>query len=273
MRKAHVSDTSRVNLAAAWGLLALLVGAPPTAAAPAHGAGAAVRVQPQPRTDPPAPPPGPTVILAAHPDDETLGCGGLIARRSHEGRRVVVVVITDGRALLKRFGIDRDPSPAEVAQMRKEETRRAVDILSAGRAEILYLDIENERLVAEQADATRWVAALLGDLAPAELYVPSAFEGHAEHVAANQIARAACASTGACGSLFEYIVSLRRNVSMDTVPRRRVAVDVSAYRDLERQALAQFRSHLDVISPRLPAPLTPDYDRYLTDEEPFLVDR
>jgi LmbE family N-acetylglucosaminyl deacetylase len=215
---------------------------------------------------------GPVVVLAAHPDDETLGCGGLIARRTAEGRRVVVVVITDGRALLGRFGIDRDPSPAEVAQMRKEETRRAVDILTAGRAEILYLEVENERLVEEQADVTRRVTALVGDLKPAELYAPSAFEGHAEHVAANEIARAACASTGACGALFEYIVSLRRDVSIDTVPRRRIGVDVSAYRDLEREALAQFKSHLDVISPTLTAPLTPDYDRYLTDEEPFLVE-
>jgi LmbE family N-acetylglucosaminyl deacetylase len=215
---------------------------------------------------------GPVVVLAAHPDDETLGCGGLIARRTAEGRRVVVVVITDGRALLGRFGIDRDPSPAEVAQMRKEETRRAVDILTAGRAEILYLEVENERLVEEQADVTRRVTALVGDLKPAELYAPSAFEGHAEHVAANEIARAACASTGACGALFEYIVSLRRDVSIDTVPRRRIGVDVSAYRDLEREALAQFKSHLDVISPKLTAPLTPDYDRYLTDEEPFLVE-
>ena len=215
---------------------------------------------------------GPVVVLAAHPDDETLGCGGLIARRAAEGRRVVVVVITDGRALLGRFGIDRDPSPAEVAQMRKEETRRAVDILSAGRAEILYLEVENERLVAEQADVTRRVTALVGDLKPAELYAPSAFEGHAEHVAAHEIARAACASTRACGALFEYIVSLRRDVSIETVPRRRIGVDVSAYRDLEREALAQFKSHLDVISPKLTAPLTPDYDRYLTDEEPFLVD-
>lgn len=215
---------------------------------------------------------GPVVILAAHPDDETLGCGGLIARRAAEGRRVVVVVITDGRALLGRFGIDRDPSPAEVAQMRKEETRRAVDILSGGRAEVLYLDVENERLVAEQADVVRRVTALVGDLKPGELYAPSPFEGHAEHVATNEIARAACDATRACGALLEYIVSLRRDVSIDTLPRHRIAVDVSAYRDLERKALAEFRSHLDVISPKQTAPLRADYDQYLTDEEPFLVE-
>ena len=217
--------------------------------------------------------PGPVVILAPHPDDETLGCGGLIARRAAEGRRIVVVVLTDGRALLRRFGVDRDPSEAEVSAMRKDETRRALDILTDGRAELTFLDIENERLVDEQVAATARVTDLLRDLTPAELYVTSPFEGHREHLAANQIARVACAATGSCGSIYEYIVSLKQGVSVDDLPRTRVGVDVSAYRDRERRALAQFRSHLDIISPVLKAPLTPNYDRYLTDEEPFLVER
>ena len=93
---------------------------------------------------------GPVVILATHPDDETLGCGGLIARRVHEGRRVVVVVITDGRALLRRFGIAANPSEAEVSAMRKDETRRSVEILGARAADIRFLDFQNERLVARR---------------------------------------------------------------------------------------------------------------------------
>ena len=83
---------------------------------------------------------GPVLILATHPDDETLGCGGLIARRVHEGRRVVVVVLTDGRALLRRFGIAANPSETEVSAMRKEETRRSVEILGARAADIRFLD-------------------------------------------------------------------------------------------------------------------------------------
>lgn len=216
---------------------------------------------------------GPVVVIAPHPDDETLGCGGLIARRAAEGRRIVVIVVTDGRALLRRFGIDRDPSEVEVSQMRKDETRRALDILTDGRAELVFLDIENERLVEQQAEATRRITALVKELAPAELYVTSPFEGHREHLAANEIARAACAATGSCGPIYEYIVTLKAGTSTDALPRTRIGVDVSAYRDREQRALAQFRSHLDIISPVLKAPLTPNYDRYLTDEEPFLVER
>lgn len=217
--------------------------------------------------------PGPVVIVGAHPDDETLGCGGLIATRAAEGRRIVVIVLTDGRALLARFGIDRDPSPAEVSAMRKDETRRALDILTDGRAELRFLDFENEKLVAQQAEATAQLTALLRELGPAEVYAPSPFEGHREHVAANTITRDACAATDTCRTFFEFTVSLARDTDVNALPRRRIHVDVRAHRDRERRALAQFRSHLDRISPKLPGPLTENYDHYLTDDEPFFVER
>ncbi len=101
----------------------------------------------------------------------------------------------------------------------------------------------------------------------------SPFEGHAEHVATNAIAKAACAASGACRSVFEFIVTLKRGTDLATVPRRQVTVDVSAHADLERKALLQFRSHLDVISPKLPTPFEQhQYERYLTPREPFLVE-
>ena len=215
---------------------------------------------------------GPIVIVAPHPDDESLGCGGLMATRAAEGRRVVVIVVTDGRALLRRFGIDRDPSELEVSAMRKDETRRSVDILTRGRGELVFLDVPNESLVAQQAATTTRMTTLLAELEPAELYVPSPFEGHVEHVATHAIARAACAASGACPAVFEFIVTLKRGLDLAAVPRRQVSVDVSAHAGLERQALAQFRSHLAVISPRLPKPFEETYDRYLTPHEPFLVD-
>jgi N-acetylglucosamine malate deacetylase 1 len=214
---------------------------------------------------------GPVVVLAPHPDDETLGCGGVIATRAHEGRRVVVVVLTDGRALLRRFGITREPSEVEVSRMRKDETRRAVRILTDGRGEVVFLDVENEQLVAKREETTRALTALLKELNPAELYVPSPFEGHAEHVATNGMATAACAASGACGDIFEFVVTLKRGTEVATLPRRQVWVDVSAQRAREREALAQFRSHLDVISPQLPKPFEANYNRYLTDRESFFV--
>jgi LmbE family N-acetylglucosaminyl deacetylase len=217
-------------------------------------------------------PVGATLVIAPHPDDETLGCGGMIATRAAEGRRVVVVVVTDGRALFRRFGVTA-PSELDVSAMRKAETLRAVEILGANPRDVRFLDFENERLAEQRAEAGRRLEAILAELSPSEVYVTSPFEGHREHVLANELTRAACAATGKCPSLLEYVVTLGRGQTLDTVPRRVVRMNVSAVRDRERRALAQFRSHLDLIYKGQPAPLTPNYDRYLTDEEPFLVDK
>ena len=39
---------------------------------------------------------GPVLVVAAHPDDEALGCGGTIARWAKEGRAVHVLILADG---------------------------------------------------------------------------------------------------------------------------------------------------------------------------------
>lgn len=39
------------------------------------------------------------LVLAPHPDDETLGCGGLLARAADQGLRPRVAFLTNGAAL------------------------------------------------------------------------------------------------------------------------------------------------------------------------------
>jgi LmbE family N-acetylglucosaminyl deacetylase len=215
---------------------------------------------------------GPVLVIAPHPDDETLGCGGLIARRRSEGRRVVVVVLTDGRALLVRLGILTDPTPEEVSRLRKDETRRAFRILGGDPADLRFLDFENERLIEKKGEAVAKVAAVLKEVAPSEVYVTSPFEAHPEHVAANAIVREARAAAGVGPTILEYTVSPRKDPPPAGPPRRRVEVDVSAQREREREALGVFRSHLGILSPRQSKPLSDSYDGYLTPVEVFLVE-
>ncbi|MET0789795.1 MAG: bifunctional PIG-L family deacetylase/class I SAM-dependent methyltransferase [Cellulomonas sp.] len=72
-------------------------------------------------------PAGRTVVVAAHPDDETLGAGGLLAELAAAGRPAEVVVVTDGSA--SHPGSPTLGGPA-LADRRAEEVRRAVAILS-----------------------------------------------------------------------------------------------------------------------------------------------
>ena len=55
-------------------------------------------------------PAGPVVVVAAHPDDETFGAGGLIHSCARAGHEVAIITVTDGegaRSDLDRPGIVR----------------------------------------------------------------------------------------------------------------------------------------------------------------------
>ena len=70
---------------------------------------------------------GRIVVLAPHMDDETLGCGGTIARHVRAGAQVTVIFLTDGRrggpSCADLTGPDLDNKQREIVDVRKHEER------------------------------------------------------------------------------------------------------------------------------------------------------
>ena len=96
-------------------------------------------------------PPGPgdhLLVLAAHPDDETLGTGGLTAAAAARGAHVEVVVATDGEA-------SHPGSPThsrnQLAVIRRAEVSRAVARLAPS-AHVTFLDLPDGELAHHGAD-------------------------------------------------------------------------------------------------------------------------
>ena len=215
---------------------------------------------------------GPTLIIfAPHPDDETLGCGGVLARRIEEGFSPIVVLVTDGRALFTHYGFGTDPSPQQVADARHAETIDALAILGCPASAVVALGIENGALEAERARAQAAIAELLVAHRPEEIYVTNAHEWHPEHRITNAVVKAACAQVGHVGPCYQYIVKLDDDVDPETLPDPRVRIDVSAYRERKRRAVDCFRYHLDIISPLQERPFVESFDEYVQDEEVFFV--
>ena len=71
---------------------------------------------------------GPVLVVAAHPDDEVLGCGGTMAAHALAGRSVHVLIMTDGVGARAEGG-----SSAKGATNRAEAARRAAAILGVQR--------------------------------------------------------------------------------------------------------------------------------------------
>jgi LmbE family N-acetylglucosaminyl deacetylase len=214
------------------------------------------------------------LVVAPHPDDETLGCGGTLAKRAEEGCKVAVVVITDGCNLfrLSPLRIEVHPTPAETSAMRKEETRRAVDLLGGDREAIRFLDVEDASLARHIESVSETLAAILREVAPEEVYVTSEHENHPDHVAACAAVRSAMRKARSHATLYRYIVSLRPEMSLSSAPGPSVAIDVAEQLESKRRAVSQFASHLKVVARGQTEPFFKNVDPWLQSREVFFVD-
>ncbi len=118
------------------------------------------------------------VIVSAHPDDETLGCGGLIVRASDAGIPIRIVAVTDGSASHPRSST----VPGEdMAHLRSAELREAVGYLATA-ATISWLGFPDGQTLDFEADIEQRLREELHDGgAGTVVAVTWAGDGHRDH--------------------------------------------------------------------------------------------
>jgi LmbE family N-acetylglucosaminyl deacetylase len=140
------------------------------------------------------------VVVAPHPDDETLGIGATAAQLAASGVDVQAVSASDGG------GARPDVSAAE--RLRLEATRRselleATSILGMGRP--LSLGLPHGHLCEHEYRLTGLLVEILDGAAPGTWCAATwRGDGHPDHEAVGRAAAAACARTGV--TLVEYPV-------------------------------------------------------------------
>lgn len=77
------------------------------------------------------------LVVAAHPDDELLGCAGALARHARAGDRVEIAILAEG-ATSRSADSDRDSHAAELDRLR-DAARRAADMIGANEPEFFGL--------------------------------------------------------------------------------------------------------------------------------------
>lgn len=146
------------------------------------------------------------LVLAPHPDDETLGCGGVVMHKLAAWSRVEVIVATDGAA----SHLD-DPtqqtSRQALIEMRESETVRACETLGLEAAHVSFLRFPDGALADHAADLTERLAAEIDSRRPDEIYVCALQDGHRDHVALAQAVRDLAAAGRLHGAIhWEYPV-------------------------------------------------------------------
>jgi LmbE family N-acetylglucosaminyl deacetylase len=194
------------------------------------------------------------VVLAPHPDDETLGCGGTIRLLSKSGKRVKIIFLTSGD--------QADPSnPAskihhgeehitDYSILREREAIQALKVLGVSDYEFLRfpdrkLDLHFEGVLCRLLDILRQYAADV-------LCSPSMIELNPDHRAAAAMAME-IQKTG--DSAKAGVVPLALLFYEVTTPLRpNVLIDITSTRDRKRKAVKRYKSQLGIT----------DYLKYIT---------
>ena len=131
------------------------------------------------------------LCVFAHPDDESLGAGGVIAKYAREGVETFLVAATRGER--GRFGDSGDsPGPEAVGQAREAELRAAAAEL--GIKEVSFLDYRDSEL--DQADPAEAIGRIVNHIRRLRpdvvvTFGPDGAYGHTDHIAISQFATAA----------------------------------------------------------------------------------
>jgi LmbE family N-acetylglucosaminyl deacetylase len=121
------------------------------------------------------------LVIAPHPDDETIGCGGALRLHQQRGDRAVVVFLTSGELGLKHL-------PREKAwAVREKEANASARIL--GVARVYFLRQPDWMLGDRIKPAARALRPVLLAEKPQLIYVPHEAEWHPDHQAALPVLR------------------------------------------------------------------------------------
>ena len=187
---------------------------------------------------------GGVLVIAPHPDDESLGCGGLIAYLRRRGIKVWVLIATDGAG---SHPGSPTVSPRRVSAIRRREALAALGILGVKRHCIFFANMP-DRFVPGRGPSFEGAiikaSCVLGKLSPALLVIPSSSDQHGDHQALARIWRQAAQRAAAAIRVVEYIVWPSARLGD---PGHLLRVNVSSVRAIKRRAIAAHRSQHGLI--------------------------
>ncbi|WP_248345922.1 PIG-L deacetylase family protein [Anaeromyxobacter paludicola] len=156
------------------------------------------------------------VLVAAHPDDETIGAGGLLIEHPGAG----VVHLTDGAPADPALWSPRAPASREgYAALRRREALEALAVAGVPASAVRCLGVRDQEATRQLSRLVRELARLLDERRPA-LVVTHAFEGgHPDHDATALAVRAAAARLRGAAPVLVEMTAYQRGAGPLTLQR------------------------------------------------------
>lgn len=161
------------------------------------------------------------LVLAPHPDDETIGAGGTLAILAAAGAAVTAVILTDGERTRGTGLISQS-----IGRRRTSEAAEACRRL--GLPHPRFLGLPDGSLEGVLPELSRRVAAVIAETSPNAVFLPWFGDGHGDHRAVTAALAAAAPASGLM--VWGYEV-------WSPLPANRL-VDITAAIDRKRQALS-----------------------------------
>jgi len=123
------------------------------------------------------------LVIAPHPDDEAIGCGGTLCKHAARGDRIRVVFLTSGELGLKKL------AKQQAWKIREAEAEKSLVVLGVAAADFFRLP---DWFVGDYVmEAAKLLRPILKRKKPDMIYLPHPLEWHPDHKAALPIVRAA----------------------------------------------------------------------------------
>lgn len=182
---------------------------------------------------------GKALIVAPHPDDETLGCGGAIALLRSIGCDVRVLIISDGT--LFHPNSTKYPRLA-LLKLRESETISALAILGGEATAIKFLRLQDGSVAKQNADISSYLAQIRLQI----VFLPLRYDPHPDHRASFQLVSKALTSLNMTPRLLEYPLWDWDDQSTNWDNKKLISwrLDISSVVELKQQAIASYRSQI-----------------------------
>jgi LmbE family N-acetylglucosaminyl deacetylase len=181
------------------------------------------------------------LVVAPHPDDDIIGCGGSIARYIHHGFSVMVAYLTSG----EEGSIDS--TGKDVSSLREREVKAAADVL--GHPDLEFLRMKDGYVQAYRQEGLTVLTRIIRQQRPSIIYFPHSREEHSDHKAAHDIVKEAARRAGGpwfaeCGASPWRPDALLCYEVWTPIQNVSYIEDISPFMEVKMRALAQHQSQI-----------------------------